>query len=208
LTRSKFVFILIALCLPAFLHASEIRFSGGYTRVSLQDSDRQIELSGGAAASTDSISIEAGKILLYGPDYRYVDCTGGVNAQEKEHSLAISAADIFYDREEGYLLSDGWIEIEDTENEAQLSGSWFEYSLETRMMILQMQASISKVTQRGLLVCTAHSIEYNAGQQTLSLRGNASVTWGSDSYRAAHITVNIETEEVILQGSISGEING
>ncbi len=191
-----------------FLFASEITFSGGFTRVSLRDGDRRVQLSDSAKAATDNVSIEADKILLYGKDYRFVECTGNIRAEEKEHSLKISASNIFFDREEETLLSDGWIEIEDTEHEAKLSGSWFEYSMKTSVILLQMKAAISKVTDKGLLSCSADSIEYNSDEQTLSLKGNAKVSWGSDNYRASYITVNIDTEDVTLHGMISGEVNG
>lgn len=199
-------FLFILSC--SFCFASDIRFSGGYTKVSLQDGNRTVELTGGAKASTDSISIEADRVFLYGEDYRYTDCTGNITVHETEHNLEIKATSLFYDREDESLLSNGWIEIDDTENEAQLSGAWFEYSIKNRIMVLQMKASIKKVTERGMLTCSADSIEYNAEKQTLELRGNADVSWGSDNYKASYIMVEIETEEVILQGSISGEING
>lgn len=210
--NKRLITLLAALCLtvlvcPSVL-ASEISFSGGFTRVSLRDGDRRVELSDSAKAATDNVSIQADRILLYGNDYRYVECTGNIQAEEKEHSLKISSSNIFFDREEETLLSDGWIEIEDTEHEAKLSGSWFEYSMKTSVILLQMQAGISKVTEKGLLTCSADSIEYNSDEQTLSLKGNAKVSWGSDNYRASYITVNIDTEDVTLHGMISGEVNG
>ncbi len=210
--NKRLIALLAVLCLgvlvcPSVL-ASEISFSGGFTRVSLRDGDRRVELSDRAKAETDNVSIQADRILLYGNDYRYVECTGNIQAEEKEHSLKISASNIFFDREEETLLSDGWIEIEDTEHEAKLSGSWFEYSMNTSVILLQMQAGISKVTEKGLLTCSADSIEYNSDEQTLTLKGNAKVSWGNDSYNASYITVNIDTEDVTLHGMISGEVNG
>jgi len=206
--KNKLSLVLLFLLSCSLCFASEITFSGGYTKVSLQDGNRTVELTGGAKASTDTISIAADRIFLYGEDYRYTDCTGNINVHETEHNLDIKSTSLFYDRQEENLLSNGWIEIDDTENEAQLSGSWFEYNINERIMVLQMKASIQKVTERGMLACKADSIEYNANKQTLELRGNAVVTWGSDSYKASYIIVDIDTEEVILQGSISGEING
>lgn len=199
-------FISLFSCFTCF--ASDIRFSGGYTKVSLQDGNRTVELSDGAKASTDTINIEADKVFLYGQDYRYTDCTGNVKVRETEHNLEVKATSLFYDREQESLLANGWIEIDDAENEAQLSGAWFEYSINDRIMVLQMKATIIKNTERGILSCKADSIEYNAEKQTLELRGNADVSWGTDSYKASYILVNIDTEEVVLQGSITGEING
>lgn len=201
-----FVFLLFSL--NCFLSASEIKFSGGYTRASLQDSNKRVELSGGANAETDSLAIVSDNMLIYGEDYRYVECTGNVKATEKDHMTEISAGAVFYDREENRVISDGWIEINDPENEAILSGAWFEFSLDERVITLQIRASITKITEKGTLSCTADSIEYRAEEQTLELKGNAKIKWGSDSYSATYVLVDIDTEDVTLHGSIEGEIHG
>lgn len=198
------VFILIMSC----IFASEINFSGGFTKVSLQDGNHTVTLSDPANISCDDITISADTIELYGTDYNYVKCSGNVKINESNRNISMSCPILVYNRGQEELLSDGWIEIDDTQHEVKLSGAWLEYDKAQGVMLLQMQATIEKDTDDGLMTCKADSIEYNSDNQTVTLKGTASVVWGDDNYRASIITVNLDTEEVVLHGTISGEVNG
>lgn len=205
--KKSIVFLLFLLfVLP--LSAAPISFYGGKTSVSLEDGNRTVTLTGGAGVSSESIKLSSDKIFIYGEDYRYVRCTGNVSVTDNEREISLVGSNVFYDRLEKLLLSDGWVEMEDKKNQAKISGARIEYNEGTSEIIIQMRASISKETEKGLLKCSADIITYNADNQTLTLSGQASVTWGEDSYKASEISVNIETEEIELSGSITGEING
>ena len=206
MNKTALVLILLFVCSCVF--ASSVSFSGGYTKVSLQDGDHRVLLSEGANVKTDDVDLEAESIELYGKDYSFVNCTGNVKVSEKKRNISLTCKDLLYDRSNNTLLSDGWIEIDDPGNDAHLSASWFEYNTDTSVMKLQMRAKIKKDTDSGLLSCTADSIEYNADDQTLTLKGSANVTWGEDSYSASMIIVDIDTEDISLHGSISGEVHG
>jgi lipopolysaccharide export system protein LptA len=58
------------------------------------------------------------------------------------------------------------------------------------------------------MVCRADSIEYDRTRMKLSLIGNASVQWKGDSYQASVTTVDLETDEIVMEGSIKGTIHG
>ena len=202
-----FVFCILCLCaLPAF--SSDISFSGGYTKVDMQQGNRRVILSGGAKVSTDKVELLSDSIELYGDNYRYVTCTGNVRATEEENGISFTSPNIQYDRELGVVRSDSWIEIQDTKNQVALSGAWFEYDMDKSLMRLQMMAKIIKVTDQGLMVCRADSIEYDGEANTVSLKGNASVSWNNDTYKAAMIVVDLNTNAISLYGTITGEFNG
>ena len=80
--------------------------------------------------------------------------------------------------------------------------------MEKSLMKLKMMARIIKVTDEGLMVCRADLIEYDGKKNTVTLKGNATVEYKGDSYRAAIITVDLETDEISLFGTVSGEFNG
>ncbi len=190
------------------LLADTITFKGGYTKVDLQEGNKSVTLSDGATVTTDQVNLSSDSISIYGKDYRYVSCTGNVVAVESEHGISFRSPTLFYDRGLGKVSSDSWIEIQDTENQAALSGAWFEYDMESRFIKLQMMARILKVTDEGLMVCRADSIEYDGENNIVSLKGGATVVWNDDTYSAAMITVNLDTNEINLYGTISGEFNG
>lgn len=209
--RRKYI-VLAILALLAFaalpLAADTISFNGGYTKVDLQEGKKSVTLSGGATVSTDQVDLESDSISIYGENYRYVSCTGNVSAVEKEHGISFKSPTLFYDRTKGKVTSDSWIEIQDNENQAALSGAWFEFDMQKRFIKLQMMARVIKVTDEGLMVCRADSIEYDGENNMVSLKGGATVNWNDDTYSAAMITVNLDTNEITLYGSISGEFNG
>ena len=208
LKRITTVIFLAILLNTAIVFASNVTFSGGYTKVNLQEGNKFVSLSGGANISADGLVIEADEIELYGEDYKYVSCTGNVTVKDDERGLSLQCPSLSYNREEEKIVSDGWIEIEDTENEATLSGAWFEYDTKSTLLKLQMMAKIVKVTEDGLMTCNADSIEFNNETQTVTLKGNAKVQWNGNTYQAALIIVDLENNGITMHGSIIGEVNG
>ena len=204
----RFLTTLAIMILAAFtLFASEISFSGGYTKVSMQQGNKSVTLSGGAKVSTDQVDLSADSMKLYGENYRYVTCTGNVQATEHENGISFNSPDIFYDRETGEVRSDSWIEIQDTKNQVSLSGAWFEYNMKTSVMKLQIMARIVKIAEEKLMVCRADNITYDGKANTVTLRGNAAVEWKDDTYKAAMIVVDLNTNDISLYGTISGAFN-
>ena len=207
--KCKFTLIfLIILLSEAIVFASDISFSGGYTKVNLQENNKSVSLSGGAKVVADGLTIEAQEIELYGADYKYVSCTGSVVVQDEERGISLQCPSLSYDREKEQIVSDGWIEIEDTQNEANLSGAWFEYDTKSTLMKLQMMAKIVKVTEDGLMTCQADSIEFNNETQIVTLKGNAQIEWNGSTYKAAMIIVDLSDNSITMHGSITGEVNG
>ena len=204
----RFLTVLAILILAgSTLFASEISFSGGYTKVSMQQGNKSVTLSGGAKVSTDQVDLSADSMKLYGENYRYVTCTGNVQATEHENGISFNSPDIFYDRETGEVRSDSWIEIQDTKNQVSLSGAWFEYNMKTSVMKLQIMARIVKIAEEKLMVCRADNITYDGKANTVTLRGNATVEWKDDTYKAAMIVVDLNTNDISLYGTISGAFN-
>ena len=198
--------MLVLLIAPTF--AQSMQFSGGKTTVTTQQGSNRVVLSGGAKASTDEVELSSDTIELYGENYSFVLCTGNVQAKEKENGISFYSPNLFYDRESGKVSSDSWIEIQDTKNQAALSGGWFEYNMQSSEMKLQLMAKIIKVTDSGLMVCRADRIEYNGSEQTVTLKGNASISWNDDTYNAAMIVVDLKTNDIRMYGDISGAFNG
>jgi hypothetical protein len=42
----------------------------------------------------------------------------------------------------------------------------------------------------------------------LALIGNSEVTWKNDSYRSSVTTINLQTDEIVMEGTIKGTVNG
>lgn len=204
-----FLFTICLLFIPNMqLGASSITFTGGYTKVSMQEGNRKVNLSQGATITADSLSIEAQEIELYGADYRYVNCKGKVVAKDEGRGISLQCPGLFYDRESGEIVSDGWVEIQDETNDATLSGARLEYDTQSTLIKVQMMARVVKSTDDGLMVCRADSIEFDNAGQTVTLKGNASIDWNGNVYKASVMVVDLTDYGITMEGSISGEVNG
>jgi lipopolysaccharide export system protein LptA len=133
---------------------------------------------------------------------------GSVVITDTENNIVINCNEISFDRETERLLVDGWVEIQDLDNEVMATGAYLSYSRSEGMLKLQIAAKLLRHTDSGPMVCRAHSIEYDREAMRLSLIGNSEVTWKGDIYRSSVTTVDLETDEIVMEGSIEGTVNG
>lgn len=204
----KALLCIIAACLSMGLLAEPLTFSGGYTQVVRSASGQRIVLGEGAAVDSGNLTLSAQAIELYGEDYSMVKATGSVSVYEKDRQISLQCPSVFYDRTSGLLTADGWIEIQDTRNEAVLSGAYMEFNVTSGLLLLQMQASMHKATSKGLLKCEAQSISYDSEKRTLVLSGSAVLEWDKDIYQASMIRIDIDKEEIQMDGWVTGTVNG
>ncbi|MBO4388076.1 MAG: hypothetical protein J5785_01385 [Spirochaetales bacterium] len=206
--RKALLILLIAFCASMCLWAEPITFSGGSTSIRKQGEDLTVTLSGGAVVQADGVKLTADEISISGENSRIVKCSGTVKAVREENKLTLLSPELTFDRKTQLLLVDSWVQIQLVSEEVALSGARLQYNMETGLMILQIQARILKVTDKGLLSCQADSITYDSKNGTLRLEGRCSVSWGSDEYQAAVITIDLNTEELRMEGRITGTVNG
>jgi lipopolysaccharide export system protein LptA len=185
-----------------------ISFKGGYTKAVMKEGRQSIVLSGGAIVATGSITFEAETIELTGADFNQVSATGAVKINDSVARLAIQGSNLRYDRLSKTLILDGWIEIQDFKNEVIASGAYLSYDEPSGLLMLQIEARLARHTESGPMVCRADSIVYDRSAMKLALVGNSSVYWKGDRYEASTITVDLETEEIVLEGTIRGTVNG
>lgn len=188
--------------------ATPISFRGGYTRAVMREGRESILLSQGAVVSVGSIQFEAQRIELIGPEARYIVGEGSVRITDTENDIIINCNEISFDRETEQLLVDGWVEIQDLENEVMASGAYLSYNRTEGLMKLQIAAKLLRHTDSGPMVCRADSIEYDRKAMRLALIGNSEVTWKNDSYRSSVTTINLQTDEIVMEGAIKGTVNG
>ncbi len=201
------VLLLFILC-PFAPSANPIHFSGGYTRLQMADGAKQILLSGGAQLDADSLSLEAQTITLRGDEYRYVSCVGNVTILDEEQGLKLATPSMDYDREGQKITIHSWVEITDTLNDVAASAGNLLFSLEQGTMEMESHVRLLRSSDKGTMVCRADRMFFDRKSRTLVLTGTASVTYRGDTYQAHTITVRLDTEEIVMDGSIKGVVHG
>lgn len=195
------------LCCTSLL-ANEITFSGGSTRMSMQQGFQTITLGGGATIKSGSIELKADQIVLSGSNFRYATCTKSVRLIDSERGIQVLSQNLFFDREEEMILIDGFVELDDSVNEVHATAFMLQFALEKGEVLLQVEVRLFKHTDSGAMVCKADSLRFDRTQQQLELKGKATIDWDGDHYEAERITVDLTTEEIAMDGAIKGVING
>jgi lipopolysaccharide export system protein LptA len=202
---SLFLSILL-LTLP--LSAEAISFKGGYTKVRMQDGKKEIVLSGGAQVQTGSLSLSAKTITLSGDDYDRISLSGDVTVVDTEQGLTMQSPAVGYVRSTGVLSVQSWVEIDDTTNEISASAGSLSFNRQTGLMQLEGQVRLLRAASKGIMHCTSDTLTYDRDHKRLQLAGDAVITWNGDVYQAHVITVDLDSEEIQLEGSIKGTVHG
>lgn len=163
-------------------------------------------MSGNARISSEDITITADTIELYGENFRLVRCEGNVETEDSERGLQLSSEELFYDREKDILRVEGYNEMVDFTNELIAKSGYLEYRGEEDTTVFQIGVRILKATDDTKMVSRSEFARYNRGESQLTLSGMPVVRWKEDTYRATRIIINLESDEIRLEGDVEGRI--
>lgn len=196
--------ILFTLSFPLF--ASNISFNGGYTKISMQEGLESITLENPAFVEVDNLTISATKITLLGKNYDKIQCEGKVKIVDEEKGLTILCQSLFFDRTANTISIVGGVEIDDTTNNLHSTALQLEYDINKGTMDMSVEVKLLHIADDSVMSCTCDTLRYDREGNSLVLLGNSTVDWKKDKYRAEAISVDMENNEISLEGSIEGTI--
>jgi len=159
-------------------------------------------LIGNAEVRSDNLLLRADRIEIHGDDQRFIICSGNVWGHEEEKNILFFTDRLVYDRRLRIARLEGNSTLEDRENEVVARAHHIEYDEENEIAIMQVQVRLFKDD----MVCRAEHAIYRRIEQLLDLSGFPVVHKGNDEFRADRIRVDLETDEVIMEGSVQGTI--
>ena len=163
-------------------------------------------LSGGAVINSKATTIVADEIELWGTDFRYSMAKGAVTATDTERGIILKSDTLFYDRDEEIIRVDGFIDMQDLKNDVVIRGGFFEYFGKDEIAFIQIGVRILKVDEDTELACRSEFARYMRDDEVLELSGMPKVTRNNDVYTAARITINLDTDEILLDRDVSGTL--
>lgn len=181
---------------------SKITFSASSMQGSIKDGENATSLTGDAKVTVDTMEIKAERIEIYGKDYRYVKATGAVKGEDKEKGFNFSSNLMQYDREKEVALFLGSTELNDTKNDVKIQAERIEYNQKAETMLMQFEVNIL----RKEIKCVSMFAIYNRNTSSLNLTGRPVVTKSKDTFKASRIAVNLDTEDISLEGKVSGNV--
>jgi lipopolysaccharide export system protein LptA len=159
-------------------------------------------LTGNAEVRSDKLLIHADRIEINGSDNRFIDCSGNVQGFEEEKNILFITDRMRYDRTLKIARLEGNSTMEDRDNEIVARGRFIEYDDENEIAILQISVRLFKDN----LVCRSEYAVYRRAEKTLALSGFPLVYKKDDEYRADRIRVDLDTDDVVMEGDVKGSL--
>ena len=191
-----FIFIAIQVFPDTFTFRAD-RMSGG------RAAGRElIILMGNAEVRSDSLLLRAERIEIQGDDNQFIDCFGNVIGFDEEKEIFFETDRLRYDRNLKIARLEGNSTLEDRKNEIVVKSRFIEYDDLNEVAVFQIAVRLFKDE----LVCRSEYAVYNRNEQILTLSGFPVVFKGNDEFRAERIRVDLDTNDVTMEGAVTGSI--
>ena len=192
----------IAVLCAVRLCAEKISFSAGSMKGTVGDKSDVTELSGGAYVLTESMEISADSIKMSGKDFRFIEAEGSVKGKNSEAELEFECGSLKYDRETKIAELFDSVSLTDVKNNVTATAQMIEYNQTSDVAVMQMEIELKQKDN----VCKGAYAVYRKKDQMLELSGNAQIKQGDDSFRAQEIILNLDSQEITLDGRVKGSI--
>lgn len=195
--------VLLILSLQFVTGADSFSFrSDTMTSVLAKGKERTL-LKGNAFIKSDSTQITAKEIEIYGDNSRYALCRGDITVLDEEKGILLKSQKLFYDRKRDLSRIEGYAEMEDQKNELVVKGGFLENYGKDDIAIIQIGVRILKED----LAARSEFAKYNRKTEILELSGMPHVVWKGDEYRASRIIINLDKDEIRLEGQVTGTVS-
>jgi len=159
-------------------------------------------LIGNAEVRSDNLLLRADRIEIQGDNNRFITCIGNVWGHEEAKNIMFFTERMRYDRRLKIARMEGPSTLEDRQNEIVARGRIIEYDDMNEIAVFQTTVQLFKDD----MVCRSEHAIYRRIEKTLDLTGFPVVFKKDDEFRADKIRVDLETDDVVMEGSVSGTI--
>jgi len=202
LKKTVFAFILITLLNIQTSNADVFTFRADKMSGSKALGREMTILTGNAEVRSDNLLLRAERIEIYGDDNQFINCIGNVWGLEEEKDIIFNTDRLRYDRKLKIARLEGNSTLEDRKNEIVARGRFIEYDDENEITILQISIRLFKDE----MVCRSEYAVYHRKEKLLDLSGFPIVYKKEDEFRADKIRVDLDTDDVIMEGTVTGTI--
>ncbi|MDR2701518.1 MAG: hypothetical protein LBB72_03700 [Spirochaetaceae bacterium] len=198
----KYLFLLVLFPLSSALYADVFTFKADRMSGNRASGKETLVLVGHAEVHSDTILLRADRIEIQGKDNEFIDCSGTVWGFEEEKNILFQSDRLRYDRKLKIARLEGNATLEDRQNEVVAKGRFIEYNDKTEIAVFQVAVRLFKEN----IVCRSEYAVYRRKEKLLDLSGFPVVFKKKDEFRAERIRVDLDTEDVTMEGTVSGSV--
>lgn len=200
---TKKILILFAISfIQINLFSENISFSANSMKGTVGNNSDTTELIGDAFVLTETMEIAANSIKMSGKDFRYIEAQGSVKGKNLQSKMEFSCDKLKYDRETKIAELKDNVSLTDTQNDVSAKAQMIEYNQDSEIAIMQIDVELKQKDN----TCTGAYAIYRKTDKMLELSGNAQIKQKSDTFRAQEISLNMDTQEISLDGRVKGSI--
>ena len=146
------------------------------------------------------MEIRAESLELLGPDYDKISGSGSVVLIEIEKGITVESSRFDYDREQELIRFRGRVSLVDEEDGILIRAEALDFFEDDDFVMMTAAVRLIKENTIG----RGEFATFRRDEKILELSGRPVVWQDGDEYRADRITVNLETDEIILEGAVEG----
>ena len=195
-------FFLIFLLFPVCLFGENYSFSSDYLKSVMAEGKEVTLLEGEVVISSENKVIRADKAELQGENFSFFLCEGNVEVQDLENDFTLTSQVFHYDNDRKIIRINAPSVMEDRKNELIIKCGYMENREEENIILLQIGVRILKEN----LACRSEFAVYYRDRNLLELTGLPVVYRNDDVFRASRITVNLDTDEIKMEGDVQGSL--
>lgn len=184
------------------LRAETWRFTADQVSSIQGDQRNRTVLDGNARVESDSMEIEALHLELGGENFSLISGTGGIVLNDKDEGVAVEARRFEYDRKAKIIRFREQVTLVDDNEGIVIRCESLDLFEEEDLMVMQVSVRLIK----DKTICRGEFASFRREENLLEISGRPVVWREDDEYRAQRITVNLDTDEIIMEGAVEGAL--
>ena len=185
-----------------FCFAEKITFSADSMVGNASEKSDYTRLEGSATVKTDTMEIAADMIELKGDDFRYIVASGTITGSITDSKLDFTCDKLTYDRDTKIATLENTVHLKDNGHDVSADAQLIEYNQNTEIAVMQIGVTLKQKDN----TCTSAYAIYRKEAQLLDMSGNPKIVQGDNTFRAQTITLNLNTQEITLDGRVQGSV--
>ncbi len=198
----KIVIILIFLITSISLAAETWRFTAAEVSSFPTGDNPKTILDGDARVESDNMVIEASHLILGGTDYKRISGEGGITLTDTDRGITVKSERFDYDRDAKIIRFREQVLLIDEEKGIVIRCESLDLHEENNLVIMQVSVRLIKDET----VSRGEFATYWMDDNLLEISGRPVVWRKDDEYRADRIRVNLDTDEIVMEGAVAGAL--
>lgn len=184
------------------LEAESWRFSANELRKVDKEDESRTVLSGNAHAESDTMSINARQLELSGKDHEYISGSDKIAFINNEKKIEVNSEHLEYNRVTGVVGFRERVILIDEKNSVIVHCESLDFQQKEDLIIMQILVRLIKDDT----ICRGEFATLWINENMLEISGHPAIWRGDDFYRADRIRINLDTDEIELEGAVEGTL--